>query len=150
MARYQTWAAACLFVLGLLGILEARNLILGDLGRPGPGFFPFYLALVLSLISLALILRSLRPAASEQQVGPKRLRTEKVVVTLVALILYAFALEWLGFLFSTFALMLFLFKAVDPLTWPAAIGGSLATSLLSYVVFKIWLQVALPIGLFGL
>ena len=123
------------------------------LNRPGPGFFPFYLALAFSLVSLALIFHSLRPPASEQaapQVSAKTARVEKVVATLLGLIIYAFALEWLGFLFSTFILMLFLFKAVDPLAWPAAIGGSLATSLLSYVVFKIWLQVSLPTGLLGL
>jgi len=153
MCRYQTWAAGFLFVVGLLATLEARKLNIGDFGRPGPGLFPFYLALVFSLVSLALILRSLQPGASEPvaaQVSAKPLRTEKVVATLLGLIVYAFALEWLGFLIATFILMLFLFKAVDPLAWPAAIGGSLATSLLSYVVFKMWLQLSLPAGLLGL
>ncbi len=153
MRRYETWAAAFLFLVGLLATLEARKLNLGEFGRPGPGFFPFYLALVFSLVSLALIRRSLRPAASEQvapRVSAKTLRPQKVVATLLGLIVYAFALEWLGFLLATFILMLFLFKAVDPLAWPAAIGGSLATALLSYVVFKMWLQVSLPAGLLGL
>lgn len=153
MRRYETWAAVFLFLVGLLATLEARQLNIGEFGRPGPGLFPFYLALVFSIVSLALIVRSLRPIASEQvapQVSAKTLRPEKVVATLVGLIVYAFALEWLGFLFATFLLMLFLFKAVDPLTWRAAIGGSLATALLSYVIFKIWLQVSLPAGLLGL
>jgi putative tricarboxylic transport membrane protein len=153
MRRYQTWAAALLFFVGLLATLEARKLNIGEFGRPGPGFFPFYLALAFSIVSLALIVRSLRAAASEEvtpQVSAQTPRAEKVVATVLGLIVYAFALEWLGFLFSTFTLMLFLFKAVDPLAWPAAIGGSLATSLLSYVVFKMWLQVSLPAGLLGL
>ena len=153
MRRYETWAAVFLFLVGLLATLEARKLNIGEFGRPGPGLFPFYLALVFSIISLVLIVRSLRPAASEQvvpQVTAKTLRPEKVVATLLGLIVYVFALEWLGFLFATFLLMLFLFKAVDPLAWPAAIGGSLATSLVSYVIFKIWLQVSLPAGLLGL
>jgi putative tricarboxylic transport membrane protein len=152
MRRYQTWAAAFLFLVGLLATLEARKLTLGEFGRPGPGFFPFYLALVFTIVSLALILRSLRSAASEQP-APQRFaqigRAEKVVAVLLGLLIYAFALEWLGFLLSTFILMIFLFKAIDPLAWPAAIGGSLATALLSYVVFKIWLQIALPVGLLG-
>lgn len=153
MRRYETWAAAFLFLIGLLATLEARKLNIGEFGRPGPGLFPFYLALVFTLVSLALILRSLRPPGSEQvapQVSTKTVRAEKVVVALLGLIVYAFALEWVGFLFSTFILMLFLFKAIDPLAWPAAIGGSLATSLLSYIFFKMWLQVSLPAGLLGL
>jgi putative tricarboxylic transport membrane protein len=153
MRRYQTWAAAFLFFVGLLATLQARKLTLGEFGRPGPGFFPFYLALFFTIVSLALILRFLRSAASDQEVPQrvaKTVRAEKVFATLLGLIVYAFALEWLGFLLSTFILMLFLFKAIDPLAWPAAIGGSLATALLSYVVFKIWLQIALPAGLLGL
>lgn len=153
MRRYQTWAAAFLFLAGLLATLEARKLNLGEFGRPGPGFFPFYLALIFTIVSLALIFRSLRSAASEQT-PPQRFtqtgRAEKVVAVLLGLMVYAFALDWLGFLLSTFILMLFLFKAIDPLAWPSAIGGSLATALLSYVVFKIWLQISLPAGLLGL
>jgi putative tricarboxylic transport membrane protein len=152
MRRYETWVAAFLLLVGLVAALETRKLNIGELGRPGPGFFPFYLALIFSIVSLALLLRSLRPAASQQvapQVSAKTVRAEKVVATLLGLIVYAFALEWLGFVFSTFILMLFLFKAVDPLAWPTAIGGSLATSLLSYIVFKMWLQVSLPAGLLG-
>ncbi|HEU4344734.1 MAG TPA: tripartite tricarboxylate transporter TctB family protein [Candidatus Binatia bacterium] len=153
MPRHQTAAAGFLFVLSVLAVFEARKLDLGDIGRPGPGFFPFYLALFFALFSLALILRSLKPAANDQSRGQpsaSRARPGKVVATLVALIIYTFSLEWLGFLLATFGLMLFLFKAVDPLGWPAAVGGALATSLVSYVVFKMWLQVSFPAGPLGL
>lgn len=153
MPRHQTAAAGFLFVLSLLAVFEARKLDLGDIGRPGPGFFPFYLALFFALFSLALILRSLKPEANDQSHGQPSARTArpgKVVATLVGLILYTFALEWLGFLLATFGLMLFLFKAVDPLRWPAAVGAALATSLVSYVVFKMWLQVSFPAGPLGL
>jgi putative tricarboxylic transport membrane protein len=151
MRRYDTWAAAVLFLVAILATLEARKLNLGEFGRPGPGFFPFYLALLFSIVSLALIFGSLRVAADMQASAQatNRVRAEKVVVTLAGLIVYAFLLEWLGFLLATFLLMLFLFKAVDPLRWHAAIAASLMTSLLSYVVFKKWLQVLLPTGSLG-
>jgi putative tricarboxylic transport membrane protein len=153
MARYQTWAAVFLFLVGLLSVIEAQKLSIGQFGRPGAGFFPFYLALVFSLISLALICQSLRPGTIERlppKSASKAPHTGNVVMTLLALVVYVFALEWLGYILATFALMLFLFKALDPLTWAAAIGGSLLTSLLSYVVFKLWLQVSLPAGLLPL
>jgi putative tricarboxylic transport membrane protein len=153
MRRYDTWAAVFLSAVGVLATVEARKLNPGEFGRPGPGFFPFYLALIFTIVSLALIFQFLRSAASEQAAAQRFTRTgraEKVLATLAGLIVYAFVLEWLGFLLSTLILMLFLFKAIDPLAWPAAIGGSLATSLVSYVVFKIWLQIALPAGLLGL
>jgi putative tricarboxylic transport membrane protein len=151
--RTQTCAAAFLFVVGLVATIEARKLSIGEFGRPGAGFFPFYLAIAFSLMSLALVWQSLTPGTSERlapQSAPKAFHPVKAVTTLLALIVYVFALDWLGYIVATFVLMLFLFKAVDPLTWPAAIGGSLATSLLSYVIFKVWLQVSLPAGLLPL
>jgi putative tricarboxylic transport membrane protein len=153
MSRTQTGAAVFLFVVGLFAAIEARKLSIGELGRPGPGLFPFYLALGLSIVALALVVRSRSAPANGHatpQLSAKTLHAEKVVATLFGLFVYTFALELLGFLFSTFALMLFLFKSVDPLTWPAAVGGALLTSALTYVVFKVWLQVSLPAGLLGL
>jgi hypothetical protein len=152
-ARYQTWAAALLFLVGLFAAIEAHKLGIGELRRPGAGFFPFYLALVISLLSVALIRQSLRRGTTGRlspQSTTQAPHIGKVVMTLLALAFYVFALEWLGYILATFALMLFLFKAVDPLPWAAAIGGSLSTSLLSYVLFKVWLQVSLPAGLLTL
>jgi putative tricarboxylic transport membrane protein len=153
MPRYQTWAAVFLFVVGLVATIEARKLSIGEFGRPAAGFFPFYLALVFSLISAALIWQSRQTETTERlprQGATKVPQPVKVATTLLALIVYVFALEWLGYILATSILMLVLFKAVDPLTWPAAIGGSLSTSLLSYFVFKVWLQVSLPAGLLPL
>lgn len=153
MRGHDPWAAGFLLLFGLLASLEAGKLTVGELGRPGPGFFPFYLALAFSIISLALFIRSLSRTRGEKtpvQESGAPLRQGKIAWTLFGLFVYAFALESLGFVLPTFFLMLFLFRLVDPLRWAAAIGGSLATSLLSYALFKLWLQIQLPAGPWGL
>src|SRR3989442_618339 len=63
----------------------------------------------------------------------------KVVGTLIGLLVYALVLEPLGFLLATFALLLFFFTVLQRQRWPVALGGSLATALLTYLVFKVWL-----------
>lgn len=147
------WAAGFLLLFGILAIVEARKLTIGELGRPGPGFFPFYLAVALAIVSLVLLVQSLHQATGEQrpfQEPGESLRRGKIAWTLFGLFLYAFALEPLGFLLPTFILMLFFFRAVDPLRWTAAISGALATSALTYVIFKLWLQIPFPAGPWGL
>ena len=147
------WAAGFLLLFGLLAFFEARKLLVGELGRPGPGFFPFYLAGAFSIVSLLLLIQSLRQATGEEkavQDSAPSLRRGKIVWILFGLLLYVFALEPLGFLLPTFALMLFLFKAVDPLRWTAAIAGAVATSALTYAIFKLWLQIPFPAGPWGL
>ncbi len=147
MRRDDLWSAAVLTVFGVSATLEALKLTVGKPGSPGPGLFPFLLALGLSLTSLALLISAFRAAGRKEPgaTGPQEfLRWGKVTWTLFGLFIYAFALEGLGFIPATFLLMLFLFRIVEPLSWTAAIGGSLATSLVSYLLFNSWLQVRLP------
>jgi putative tricarboxylic transport membrane protein len=141
MRRRDPWAAGALLCFGLAAIVEAR--------RPGPGFFPFWLAVAFFIVTLALFVLSFRAQPAVASVsGPLSWRA--LLLTFLSLLGYALALEPLGFLLATFLFMLVLFRAVEPLGWPAAVGGSLATSLLAYALFKVWLQVQLPTGPWGL
>ena len=149
MRRRDRWAAGVLLGFGLAAIVEARRLPVGEPGQPGPGFFPFWLAVAFTIAALALFVLSFRARPSIAPAGePPRWRA--LVLTSLSLLGYAMALEPLGFLLATFLLMLLLFRAVEPLGWPAAVGGSLATSLLACALFKVWLQVQLPAGPWGL
>ena len=47
------------------------------------------------------------------------------------------------------ALLLFFFMALQRQRWLVAMGASLAISLVTYLVFKVWLGVNLPAGLWG-
>lgn len=152
MRKSDLWSAGVLLLFGLLAAFEARQLTVGEPGKPGPGFFPFFLAVALSLVTLALVVRSvLNPEKREavRQESPVPLQWGKVAWTLVGLFAYAFLLEPLGFPLATVLLMFFLFRAVDPLSWAGAVGGSLATSLLTYALFKFGLGVRLPPGPWG-
>ena len=147
--RRDPWAAGVLLCFGLAAIVEARRLAVGGPGQPGPGFFPFWLAVAFTIVTVALLVLSFRAQPSIASAGePPRWRA--LVLTFLSLLGYALALEPLGFLLATFLLMLVLFRSVEPLAWPAAVGGSLATSLLAYALFKVWLQVQLPAGPWGL
>ena len=144
-------AAAVLLAFGLFALIQARGLRFGSIVSPGPGFFPICLAAALTLVSVALVVTALRtpPTAAGPASGPRVGGQLKVVGTLGSLVVYALVLERLGFLLATFALLLFFFKALQRQRWLAALGGSLATSLATYLVFKVWLGVNLPAGLWS-
>jgi putative tricarboxylic transport membrane protein len=135
-------AAAVLLVFGLLALEEARKLRFGAIARPGPGFFPVGLAAAFSLVCVALLVVAWR--ARDQDGGLARLTWWKIAATIAALFAYAFVLERIGFVASTFALLLFFFKVLERQRWLPALAGSLATAFVTYVVFKVWLNVQLP------
>jgi putative tricarboxylic transport membrane protein len=136
-------AAIVLLVFGLLALEEARKLRFGSIARPGPGFFPVVLGAAFSLVCLALAVNAFR--APEAGGAPSaRLGWPKIAATMAALCVYALVLERVGFVLATFALLLFFFKALEGQRWLVALAGSLATSVVTYLVFKVWLQVQLP------
>jgi hypothetical protein len=70
-------------------------------------------------------------------------------IILAVLFGYSLFLDTLGFLVSTFILLLMLFRFVEPQKWVVAMGGSALASIASYVVFELWLKTQLPRGILG-
>ena len=141
-------AAAILLLFGLAGAFEARRLAVGDASRPGPGFFPFWLAVALCVVAVALLLQRGHPAGP-RPAEPAGLRRGKVVLTLVAGLGYAVVMEPLGFTVTTFLFLLFLLTLIEPQRRIASLTISAVTSAASYLVFKVWLAVQLPAGPWG-
>ena len=132
-----------LVVFALVAVNEARKLRFGSLSAPGPGFVPLCLAVALALVGLLLLWRALREPASPAPPAAPGARW-KSVVSLAALVAYTFALEPLGFVLATAALLFFFFRVLDGQRWWVALAGAVAISLLSYLVFARALNVRLP------
>ena len=148
MRRRELAAAAVLLAFGLFAVTQARGLRFGTVAAPGPGFFPLCLAAALSLAGVGLLVQAWRATPAGAVASTAGARRFAVAGTLVSLLIYALVLEWVGFLLATFGLLVFFFRALQRQSWLVVVTGSLATSLLAYLVFKTWLRVNLPGGLF--
>ena len=139
--------------IGLFASVHAYQLGLGRLRQPGPGFIFFLSGLGLTCLSIANLVTSYRKQSKEGETGPplwRGLRWHKALLVLAALAAFGCFLNIAGFLLSTFLLMVFLFKGVEPTKWWIAIASSLITILLSYLLFVKWLEVPFPMKYFGL
>ena len=141
-------AAAVLLAFGLFAVTQARGLRFGAVAAPGPGFFPLCLAMALCLVAIGLVVEAWRAVPLTTAASTAGARRFAVAGTLVSLLVYALVLEWAGFLLATFALLVFFFRVLQRQSWLVVVTGSVATSLLAYLVFKTWLRVNLPGGLF--
>ena len=147
----KTYLLANLFWLALavLAAAEAWRLKVGGLHTPGPGFLPFYAALLLGALSVVALLQDCREMtgpASELWGG---VRWGRWAVMVAALFLYVAVLEWLGFMVATFFLMLVLFRLLEPYRWTTVLLFSLLTMGSAYVFFVVLLDSRLPIGVLG-
>jgi len=73
----------------------------------------------------------------------------KAAAIIVALLIYALTMEHLGFIISTTLFIAFLLWLVERQRWYVIVFGAVLSSMAAYLVFKVWLETALPIGLLG-
>lgn len=146
-------ASGLFWLLFGLGVAYAGwDLELGVLSDPGSGFILFWVGLIMAALSLAVIVNGARARGAAGTAGAawRDVRWPKVVWVLVALAAYGWALPRLGFILTTTLVMVFLFKVVESQRWWIAIGGAVASALVAYLVFRVWLGAQLPEGLFRL
>jgi putative tricarboxylic transport membrane protein len=137
-------SGAVVLALGLYVSYEALKLKFGSVTQPGPGFYPTVLALLLVVVSAALIFHSSRPREKTLQVDFGA-RTSHVAITSVAIIIYAAVLEGVGFLLCTFVLVLTMLVGIGKVTWLRSLVVALAGTVAVYAIFT-KLGIPLPKG----
>jgi putative tricarboxylic transport membrane protein len=150
MGKPDQFSSLFWFLVGMAVTVWSYRLGLGTLTNPGPGFLPFWCALILSGLS-CLVFFHRRFATTEGETRKLRHLWQGVgwvkgIYVVLALLAYTLLFTTLGYLLSTIALLLFLFKTIEPQKWTVAVGGAILASLVSFVVFALWLDVQLPRG----
>ena len=150
MKRTKTIGAGALFWIaaGLLACYGATRLGLGSVTEPGAGFIFFWSGVVLVILSLVVLIDSIRSSkAAARDIG--EMNWIKITLVLVSLVLYAFFLEKLGFILTTFFLLSFLLSCIEDTNWIRSVGVAGAAALTCFALFELWLKIRLPKGLFG-
>ena len=142
--------ASALFwiVVGILACYGATRLGLGSVTEPGSGFIFFWSGLILVILSLMVLAEDLRNTEEiVQETG--EMNWVKIALVLLSLVLYAFFLERLGFVVTTFVLLTFLLGWIERTNWSRSLGVASAAALGSFAIFELWLKIRLPKGIFG-
>ena len=143
-------SASAIFWLavGILACYGATRLGLGSVTEPGAGFIFFWSGLILVILSLIVLVDSIRSA--EDMVGDmEKMNWAKIALVLLSLLLYAFFLERLGFVLTTFFLLSFLLGWIERTNWARSLAVASAAVLACYAIFELWLKIRLPKGIFG-
>ncbi len=128
--------------------IESFKSGIGTFGRPGAGFLPFWSALILGMLATVLVIKSIavRRARSETVQFSRKGKREKVILTLAILLVYTLFMERVGYLVSTFVLMVVLYKIAGRRLWMQVLRA-VVTVFATYIVFHVWLGVQLPNGI---
>ena len=123
-------------------------------GTPIAGFFPFIAGIILVCLSLILVFDALRPKKDDGSANgtffPQPDSWRRILLSLSSLLGYGIALNYAGFLITTFCLIVFLLKFVEPQRWVTILAVSILSPALSYFIFELLLDIHLPKGILGI
>jgi putative tricarboxylic transport membrane protein len=143
-------------ITGLFGLFFAIFIIIqtvplgiGGIHEPGAGFFPCFAGTVLAVLSTALVVRAQVTLRTKKVVirEDRSKRRWTVVYIYIAFIVYALIFERLGFIPSTFLLIIFLFKMLERKKWWSALVTAALVVLSAHAVFNYLLNCELPNGI---
>ena len=118
-------------------------------GVPSAGLFPFIVGLSLIVLSLIHLLEAIKKKdGGEIKFFPQNYSWKKLLLSICSLFFYAFVLDYLGFLFTTFVFMVFVLRYIVSQKWTSVFIISFLSTAFSSLIFQLLLKVALPTGIF--
>jgi len=129
--------------VGLGFAWQATTYQMGTAARMGPGYFPFWLGVLMALLGAFITLGALSPKTEETEV--ERFDWRVIFVIIGSVVLYGFLLPRLGVYISTFLLVVLSSLASHEFSWKVAIGNAIFLVLFSYVAFIKGLGLIFPL-----
>jgi putative tricarboxylic transport membrane protein len=147
---YQITGSLLLCLSIYIGVEALELRYYSSLG-PGPGFFSFWLAILLGILAVAMVAEATfgRPEPMPPDFFADRGGYLRMGAVALAVLASAFLLERLGFRLTMFGVYLFLLLTLGSHNLITTVAVALAGSFGVYFVFTEWLNVPLPAGTFG-
>ena len=137
---------------GFYGLIYSRSLPMGRWNEPGPGAFPFGLAVLLAFSGILIIARA-KSKRKEKQKGKEREFLRNLITPLMIVLLtlgFILILERLGYVASVLVYLFILFLGVCRYKFPLAAGMAGGFGLGSWYFFVKVLGVQLPLSFWGI
>lgn len=137
-------AAGLLYVgFGAAFSLGALNYKLGDPARMGPGWFPFWIGILLVVVGACTAFGGVRATAGESRV--KRLEFAALAWIIGAVVLFGLLLQPLGLVAALAVLVVVSSLASHEFSWKAAVATAVALILFSTAVFIWGINLQIPL-----
>src|SRR6184192_3789919 len=117
-------------------------------GQAGPGFFPFWLGVLLALCGALILVREARAANGKPFFHDRTglMSVVKVTATATGMLVLTYLI---GFRTASIIYLFVYLRFIGKHRWPATIAMSLLIPIAGYVVFERVLQILLPRGIYS-
>ena len=141
----RDFASGILFLaIGVAFAVGATTYSFGISARPGPGYFPLLLGIILAGLGAIVLFKSLViESEGGDPIGPLTLKP--LVLVLGAVVLFGFVLPRAGLLVAVPLMIIVSSLAGDEFHWLAALAMCVVLTLFSWLVFSKGLGLTIPI-----
>ena len=141
---HQDFASGILFIVaGAAFAFLARGYRMGTASSMGPGYFPFWLGIVLVLLGVVVVLQSLSRNGVADRIPRWDIKT--LLWILGSVVLFGLLLQPLGLVLSLVGLVLVSSMASHEFTWKGAVGTAIVMVLVSLAAFVYGLKLQFPV-----
>jgi len=139
--------AGFFFALGAVVIYDSVRLGTGwaDDG-PRPGYFPFYVGLIICVSALVNAVRALLVPAAKNKTFVETGQLKMVLTVLIPTAIYAALVTWIGIYVSSVLFIGFFMRWLGKYAWWKAAAVSIGAAVVFFVIFEKWFQIPLPKG----
>ncbi len=137
-------AASFIFiVLGITAMVFSVAYKLGTAANMGPGYFPFALGAILTVLGVIIAVKSL--SVFPDKAGLISFRIKPVLMILSPVFIFGLSLETLGLFASVIFLVIFSSMAGDEFKLKEAVINTVVLLLLVFIIFIYFLEFQLPL-----
>ncbi|MDA9405798.1 tripartite tricarboxylate transporter TctB family protein [Bradyrhizobium sp. CCBAU 45384] len=139
----------CLLLLALAAILGYDNWRTGaswDSTGPEPGYFPFYLSLVLGGASLYGLIVALLARRAISETFVTRAQARRVLAVFVPTLLFCLVTQFLGLYVASFLLIAGFMRAIGKIALWKSLLTALVFTAIMFVTFDVAFDVIMPKG----
>jgi len=139
--------AAVVLLFGLIVVFDSFRLGArwGEDG-PQPGYFPFYVGLLICASSISILWRGWRNTALSDESFVSRGELRKILTVLVPTVVYVTLIAYLGFYVASTLYIAYFMWQLGKYSWFKTVPVSVGVSVAFFLIFETWFQVPLPKG----
>jgi hypothetical protein len=130
-------------VIGLFFAIVATRYQYGTAAKMGPGYFPFWLGMLMAAMGLLVLIRSMGAKATIEAIPKFNFKVIGLITG--SIILYGILLPKMGFIVAVLVLVMIASSASKEFSWKVSLINAAVLIAFTYSVFVIGLKLQFPL-----
>jgi Tripartite tricarboxylate transporter TctB family len=138
------WSGLLFIAVGVGFAVGATNYSMGSSARPGPGYFPLILSVIMAILGAVVTFKAMTiETADGNPVGPFAWRP--LIVIVGSIVFFGLALPRLGMLITVPLLIVLVSLASNEFRWKGVVGAAIVLTVGAWAIFIAGLKLTIPL-----